>query len=489
MAKSMFSAAAAALALSGVVSAFPQVGSGFNTTTAAVGTGALTSLLPSGTGVTSVSLNSTSSTPTSTSSSASSTSTATKYCPNLDGDFIVGPLDIRYQISCGTNHLGVIIDITLQKKATPNSLTDCLSMCSELDNCVAAAYDTTNPTCYLFSSVGAAYAADGFEFAEKASALASSTTTSSAPTAVASSTGNTTYPSNSTSSGNSTSPIENLFCPQLDQQVYSDGNGVSYIIECGDNHVGVVISVANAKRAVATSILDCLAQCDATAGCVGTGYNTVAQTCTLFSSVGAAYYDANVDFALRVADATATTTSAPAGSDIVTATVYTTTLSTVLACPASVTDCPLRGAVVTDTVVAYTTVCPASNLVGAITTGVAAPIACTDCPYAAVTATVYTTTVSTILSCASTVTNCPLTKTNGAGATAGETVTSMVAVATSVVNYPLPQSTLASSASGAYPVGPSATTSGLASFTGAANVLSAGMGMAGAFVAGAAFLL
>lgn len=532
----MFSAAAAVLALSGVASAFPQAGSNFNATTSGVVAGAAaasgvamsTGALASATSASNTTSSSTSS------SSAAATSGAIKYCPNLDGEIVVGPLDIKYEISCNTNHLGVIIDISLQKRATPTSLTDCLQECSALDQCVAAAFDTEDPTCYLFSTVGAAITANGFQFAEKASALTSST--SSAATAVATSTGN------GTTSGNSTvSPLENLFCPQLDAQVYSDGNGDEYIIQCGDNHVGVVISVAHAKRqtAATTSILDCMAQCDANAACVGVGFNTAALTCTLFSSVGAEYYDADVDFALKIAAGTgaavasATVAGAGTGADIVTATVYTTTLSTILSCAATVTDCPLRGSVVTDTVVAYTTVCPASDLAGAITATGTAPtaaavIACTDCPYAAVSATIYSTTVSTIYSCPATVTDCPLTSgaaaasasaasasassaasvtgansavaaasgasaaasvASAAGASAVSTVTSMVAIATSLVNYPLPASTVITSAGGATYAGPTATTSGLAAYTGAASALQAGMGMAGAIVAGAAFLL
>lgn len=530
----MFSAAAAVLAFSGAASAFPQFN--VNNVTSALGaagsTGSITSGVAMSTGAlasATSALNSTSAS--STSSSASSTSTAIKYCPNLNGEVIVGPLDIKYQISCDTTHIGVIIDLTLQKRATPTSLTDCLQECSAIDQCIAAAYDTTDPTCYLFSSVGEPVSKSGFQFAEKTSALNASSTSSAVPTAAATSTGNSTTGGNSTL----TSPVEALFCPQLDSQVYSDGNGVSYIIDCSDNYNGVVISVANAKRqaAASTSILDCMAQCDATTGCVGTGYNTAAKTCTLYSYVSGEHYDANVDFALRVAgnDAATSTAAAGNGADIVTATIYTTTESTILSCAPTVTNCPLN-AVVTDTVVAYTTVCPASDIpAGAITTAVAAPIACTDCPYAAVTATVYSTTVSTILSCAATVTNCPLTAQNAAasasaasasaasaasatganaavasasgasaaasvnsanGATAVSTVTSMVAIATSVVNYPLPQSTVVTSASGsgATYAGPTATGSGgLVAFTGAASVLNAGMGMAGAIVAGAAFLL
>ncbi|KPM36305.1 hypothetical protein AK830_g10274 [Neonectria ditissima] len=108
-----------------------------------------------------------------------------------------------------------------------------------------------------------------------------------------------------------------------------------------------------------------------------------------------------------IATATATQTgietSITAGVEMTTSVVYTTSVSTVTACPASVTNCPV-GSVVTETVALYTTVCPVSA--EATSTGGSGSGSGTDSGSETITETV--TNVHTVTSCAPEVTNCPV---------------------------------------------------------------------------------
>lgn len=273
---------------------------------------------------------------------------------------------------------------------------------------------------------------------------------------------------------------DSLFCPNLNGEIYRDGNSVSYIIQCDTNHFGITIdiNIASRKRQAVlapASIADCMAVCDTNNACVGTAYNTVAQTCTYFSEVGAAYAQAGVDFAIRVSDAAASTVSA--GAEM-TSTIYSTTVRTVSACAPTVTNCPLTAGpvVVTQVVPVSSTVylCPAQ------TTVAASPIACSACAYGASTMALYSTSVVTISSCAPTVTNCPLSSS-----------ATVVSVGSTVVNYPSPSATVVATTTCAGCNSgnkASATTSGLVAFTGAADHVKAGMGMAAVMV-GAAFMI
>lgn len=574
MVKSIFSAAVAALALSAGTSAqlFPR-----NATTPAVGpTGtAISSSSSSSTGiVTTSSTNGTTSTSsTSTSTSSAAPASDPTFCPALSGEIYAGPLDVSYSISCDQSYGGVTFIINLSKRQSPTSLQDCLNVCSANTQCVAAAYDTNNPSCTYYSSLGSAFTANGIEFAtvsQRGNSNSTSSSTSSAPYP----TGNTTTPagtgaptgiittsssssvattSSSSSSSSSATPSglpNDIFCPTLDGSIYVDGFGIQFLIQCGINHFGIIIDVIIAKRqaGAVTSLGDCLDQCAATTGCVGTAFNFAQGTCTLFSEIGAAYEDADVDFAVVIAPAATATPG-----QTLTSTLYSTTVQTISSCAPTVTDCPLAGGevVVTEVIPVSSTeyICPT------ITSFPASPVACTACPYGPSTVKVYSTTVDTIYSCAPTVTDCPYAggkSTAGAGVvtttvttcpagqtlttggvttvltapsvitstvTAKATVTStsgiytitstgVTAVATTVINYPNPTASVYASSSIATITGAvvtqisdgqiqatatgatkaPTTTSGVAIYTGAANSVGAGAGMA-AVAAVAAFLL
>ncbi|KXH54456.1 beta-1,3-endoglucanase [Colletotrichum salicis] len=109
----------------------------------------------------------------------------------------------------------------------------------------------------------------------------------------------------------------------------------------------------------------------------------------------------------------ASTTTPPV--ELTTSTVYTTKVSTITACPPSVTDCPARlGKVTTQTIALYTTVCPISSVPAPKPTK---PVKGNDKPNdkanpgpgpAPGVSTTTFTTVYTITKCPPSVTNCPV---------------------------------------------------------------------------------
>ena len=99
-------------------------------------------------------------------------------------------------------------------------------------------------------------------------------------------------------------------------------------------------------------------------------------------------------------------------------TVMTTVTYTVISCAASVTDCPGKGAMVTETIPLYTTICPVTE------TSVDTPVpTTTTAPEVSLTtSTVYSTRTATVTKCPPTVTDCPI----------GSVTTEVVAVSTTV---------------------------------------------------------
>lgn len=261
----------------------------------------------------------------------------------------------------------------------------------------------------------------------------------------------------SASKPSSTFSPDLIFCPGLNNQVFTDARGHHYVIQCALTHDGIFIDITvSNKRAVAASLDDCMLTCDEDSACVGTSFNKNTQQCKYYSSIGAPVEDADYDFAYTTnLDGTTVTPG-----EQMTSTVFTTTESTIYSCAATVTNCPLRNnglnggsAVVTDTVALYTTVCPYSGV--AASTIAAAPVACTGCPVSAGTATVYSATVQ-------------------------QGTSTVVPVATQVVNYVQPSnSAVSTNAAAATTVAPvAAASSTVEAFTGAAGHVEAGMGMA-----------
>ncbi|KAI4720796.1 hypothetical protein E4T48_02915 [Aureobasidium sp. EXF-10727] len=319
---------------------------------------------------------------------------------------------------------------------------------------------------------------------------------SAAPVASASKNASSSAGASKTSSatGMATLPAlaESAYCPKLNGALVGD-----YLIECGTTHYGSILQVGNgtvavAKRAVYTSLGDCINLCSTTTSCVGTGFDTAARTCTLYSEVGQAVANNAVDFAVLT---NPTGTSVSAGG-VATSTIFSTQVVTISSCAPTVTNCPLKNgqSVITQVVPVSSTeyICPTATTLpaSAVACGCAAvPVTVTQyapssgsmVPVQTVvvnspvpTATVLTTTVCT--SCAQATANM-----NNGGSNSGSNsgaVTSTVTVCNSGKC-----SAVATTIAVA-----SATSSKMAVYTGAADSVKAGSAFA-AFVAGAAILL
>ncbi|KAG9571004.1 hypothetical protein KCU71_g774, partial [Aureobasidium melanogenum] len=270
----------------------------------------------------------------------------------------------------------------------------------------------------------------------------------------------------SSASGMATLPAlaESAFCPKLNGALVGD-----FLIECGTTHFGTILSIGNgtvavAKRAVYTSLGDCINLCEETTSCVGTAFNTAARTCTLYSEVGQAVAADNTDFAVLT---NPNGTPVPAGGSA-TSTIYSTNVVTISSCAPTVTNCPLKNgqSVITQIVPVSSTeyICPTA------TTLPAAPIAC-SCGAIPSTVTQY-----------------------------GPSSGSMVPIQTVIINVPIPTATVLTTTvctSCVKPTGTdntatssmakyTATTSQMAMYTGAASNVQAGLALV---LAGAALVI
>ncbi|CAD0084308.1 unnamed protein product [Aureobasidium vineae] len=334
--------------------------------------------------------------------------------------------------------------------------------------------------------------------------------------------------SNSTSSAvagrpssNSTVPtLDGKFCPGLDLSLYIDRSGFTFEIECDTNHFGTIIDIQVnlTRRAVPSSLDDCMNLCDSTAGCVGTAFDTNARSCTLYSDVQAAYAQQGIQFAQRVANGNGAGNGAGAGNGqdattipaggLLTSTIYSTNVVTIQSCAPTVTNCPLKngqGAVVTQVQAVSETVyvCPTQTVIPA------APIACNNCPYTTSTATVFSATGGSMVPVSTTVYQCPQATGTGVSTITTTVCTACAANPTANMNNGNGNSAVTSTvtlcngencpatATGASTMASSTsimavytpTTSQMAMFTGAASNVQAGaMGFAAMFGAAALVL-
>lgn len=286
---------------------------------------------------------------------------------------------------------------------------------------------------------------------------------------------------NGTTISNSTASAlaESAFCPQLSGSVIVSSTGAEFQLACATNHFGVVLDIQYgnstiAKRAVVapTNIQDCINACAAVTGCVGTAFDDAADTCTLYSELGAAYTADGVDFAVLVSSDAAT--SASAGQTL-TSTLYSTAVQTISSCAPTVTDCPLdaagAAAVVTEVVAVTSTdyICPTATVIPA------SPVACSACAYSASTVTVYSTTTvqGTVKVAAVSTTVIAVASPTGTSYSTSTVKSSGAAVTTAPM-------TVAGSATA---------TGSSAKYTGAASNVKAGMGLIAGAGALAAFIL
>lgn len=156
--------------------------------------------------------------------------------------------------------------------------------------------------------------------------------------AASSASGGTSRTSTSSSSPSASVSTADMICSIIQGEIIRTSAGETFTATCNTNHLGVVIEVTLAKRqtSAAASIVDCINECASYSGCVGTAFNKQLETCTLYSEIGDAYADDNVDFAIVVPKNSTTTYSK---GQTVTKTFYNTVTS-VVPCSASASDIP-----------------------------------------------------------------------------------------------------------------------------------------------------
>ncbi|KAI5239797.1 hypothetical protein E4T43_06519 [Aureobasidium subglaciale] len=443
---SFISAAVAALSLSSFASAnvayrrqesFPMTNSSSSSSqlssssaSVPIGTGSSSIISSSTAGAGSGPGSSANSTATSTggvsSTGSSASSTATGASPSV---ISIGGVTFSLEVDVTYSGVQIALDIVLSKRAD-NTLPECLSTCAANSQCAGTAFNSNTETCTFFSSIDAnsRVAAPGTTFAtvvrraDNGTNPTNGTTSTGAtfPTGAANSTSTgATFPT-TTNNGtsvtatpnnpgtNGTFPdAESIICPQYNDQVLQNNDGTEYLINCGLNIEGTVLSSRKARMIRRQStfgndwIIDCIDSCTALGNCVGTVYNRVQGTCTFYSNIESLFADANTDAAIIVnetPDATpivSTLTVTDAGvtqtittTPLTTSTVYSTTTKTIQSCAPGV---PCVAATVTEVVVAYTTVCPVSAIPtgGAGAGAVITKTVCTACQYVPSVVTVY----------------------------------------------------------------------------------------------------
>ncbi|KAK8198508.1 hypothetical protein M8818_006375 [Zalaria obscura] len=119
------------------------------------------------------------------------------------------------------------------------------------------------------------------------------------PTASAATTGSST--ASSTSSEALPTAWADSYCPSMAGETYTDPEGIEHLILCDTSYHGDVMKTWNSKRAVPTSLTDCMEQCNDDVTCIGTAFDSDAASCTMFSLIGEPYYAEGVSFAVRLA--------------------------------------------------------------------------------------------------------------------------------------------------------------------------------------------
>lgn len=206
----------------------------------------------------------------------------------------------NFNVGCGNSYTGTTIDsnnginrFRIMKRVTEPSYTDCLDLCDDTDGCVGVNYK--GDECTLFSQITGTIS-DPENIAAtllppvpvtSTEAATSTPTASALPT---SSSASASLPSMSVTSSSVTSSTSStaipsassLTCPASAGQNATDSNGTNYTIACGFSVQGG--DLASPFRAV--SVLDCLPNCDITAGCIGVAYDTSSSLCQLKSTFG-----------------------------------------------------------------------------------------------------------------------------------------------------------------------------------------------------------
>ncbi|KAK0662016.1 WSC domain-containing protein [Lasiodiplodia hormozganensis] len=187
----------------------------------------------------------------------------------------------NYLIECYTDHYAGDMLTT-----TASTLELCIEACDTNSGCVDVAW--VYGSCYLKSSVGTAISNNAVLGAKLITTSSSSSSSSSSTTTTTAAAASSTTTS-STSSTSATPSASTLSCPTSDGQTFTAPRGQLFTIECGTDHFGGDMGAPTYPGSFAA----CVAQCDATDGCVDVAYISNGP-CYLKSTLGASISNPNI---------------------------------------------------------------------------------------------------------------------------------------------------------------------------------------------------
>ena len=298
-------------------------------------------------------------------SSSAPTSTGVPSLKTIDGITFSLEINITY------SGLSLDLDIDFTKRAG-QTLDDCLSTCARSPQCEGTAFDSSDASCTYFSDVytDTRTEAPGVTFATvvggrngtrsiSASASSNSTASSTGSSAIATPTG-----------------LESLICPKLDGSVITNRLDVAFTIKCNTGVIGTPLTIDASRKRQATalpaSLSNCVDICSTEIACVATTFDETTSQCAYFSTFDLIVAP-GVDAALRLEN-----NGAPAPSSVLVTVPVTVTETRTIQTEG--------GSAVQTGVVTRTTVQTVAGNGGSYST-----------------ATVYSTAVVTISSCAPTV--------------------------------------------------------------------------------------
>jgi hypothetical protein len=327
------------------------------------------------------------------STAPSASSTATPSLITFDGVTFSLEIDITY---AGIN---LDLDIIFAKRAG-ETLDDCLATCAASTKCVGTAFDSNAETCTFFSTIykNTRKTAPGITFA---TVVGSHNGTSSSVGTSSSAYSNSTASSTSSSAVATPTGLEGLICPQLDGSIITNSLDVSFTIQCNTGVIGASLTIESRKRQVTvvpSSLSNCVDICSTEEACVATTFDQATSQCAYYSTFELIFAQ-GTDAAFRLENNGAPTTPAPIVVTVPTTITQTKTVQT------EGGSAVQTGVFTSSIVQTVCDTCPITSIPAGAVGGNGGSYS---------TATVYSTTVVTISSCAPTVTDCPLRAGQGA---------------------------------------------------------------------------
>jgi hypothetical protein len=233
---------------------------------------------------------------------------------------------VKFEVQTDVTYGGVSLIINKRKRASGDSLNECINTCASDSRCVATSFEDSRSLCEYFSKIsGGAQSAPGVDFAQVTERAGQPIDASNPPTPNGpSNNGTSSTPVSSPSSGGSGSSGSSIsrptFSSSLNYNISSTAsqsktssvqdsvssatgsttgsaapsatplittvNGTTFSLEFDITYDGIKFSldIALSKRAGQT-LDDCLLGCSSTTECVGTAFDEDAGSCTYYSQI------------------------------------------------------------------------------------------------------------------------------------------------------------------------------------------------------------